>query len=336
MRPSLHYIDRIHEKEKMKQRRLQNIQDQEDGVEEDVGRVVQVTMKKSTKETKLESSLRQLKEREAESWITLDLHTPESDFAQEKCELLLSSTTARIQTNSSQLEYLEKLQPKISGKHSVNVHDKIVRGMPLRDILAIQQLAITHTGEIDEAKAFVALGKQVRAILLNAQNVTFTQIVELLNPSLSDNRIIDALKLSSWLVNGQWVAKSHPEVVNQQNIEVQRIADEALKRMKYEVVRTSARNTLVPQTLSSVEAKRDVAGKGKSTTSKASSSASAPSAIDESEISTEGALPVEIYPVIGDTATDQLKTLLRSLVSQNGVASKTWLHMMVGRRSSDT
>ncbi|KAJ3124904.1 hypothetical protein HK098_000731 [Nowakowskiella sp. JEL0407] len=399
MRPSFNYIDRIHEKEKIKQRKLQNIQEKEEGIEEDVGRVMQVTMKKAQKETKLEAAARLQKERDAEQWIPLNLEPPDSALAQEKCEQLLASSMSKISTVSTSKDYLDLIQPKIVSAMKTK-SEKIVRGLQLNEILALQNDTTLPNGEFDENAAMVALGKQVRAILLNAQNVTFTQLKELLQPKLSDRLLIDAIKISAWLVNGQWIAKSElfykgrmkdardyalnifqtqtylkrdaffektllpiqmasnmlneiaswepgkgwslkleedeefmenfPDVVKQQKKELQILADEAYKRMTYSTAakvtaKASSSSSFVPEVI-----KANSKGKQPATQPSASSSSSSLKAAPET-----GVLPIDKYPIIGNSANEQLKNLIRSLVSEDGVASKSWLVRMIGSRVND-
>ncbi|ELT95950.1 hypothetical protein CAPTEDRAFT_186672 [Capitella teleta] len=128
---------------------------------------------------------------EAEAWVTLQHYEETSSLAEAQRGLLLAPSESNEGTEFqvSQVEYLERLMPSMeqAAKERVALPNNV---LSMSDLKAM------------------SLGDQVRALLLNAKTMRFSQLMTLLGKATDATQALRCVQQVALLVQGCWVVKS--------------------------------------------------------------------------------------------------------------------------------
>ncbi|XP_048575681.1 DNA-directed RNA polymerase III subunit RPC5-like isoform X2 [Nematostella vectensis] len=192
LRPNLQYIDKV--EAGVKQTAIGKDDGDSQDEEEDAKTVTVRMARPETDKAKLQrmSSFKYLEKKEAEEqWIPLQYYPPQHSMASlDRDDLLCKDASAESpEISVSPREYLKLLTP--SSVKRENSQPK----MPC-NVLSMTQL---KTMELSE---------QVKALLVNAKLMSFSQLCTLLAPMAKEAVILKHLQQFAVLVQGSWVVKS--------------------------------------------------------------------------------------------------------------------------------
>ncbi|KAJ3318758.1 hypothetical protein HDU76_000736 [Blyttiomyces sp. JEL0837] len=198
LRPTLKYLDKIHEKEKAANQRIQQEEAMREssGVkEEEEGKAIQLTARQSDDKEAMKRAKQgeEQKKYDQEDWAPLRIvgfNTPQSLDEYDK----LFSVGDEVDLVSSKNVYLETISPKVYQADLLGAIEngklKVRSGLPMGTISAMP------------------LHMQLKAIMLNANLAPFSTIRQMVDLSFEDERIVAELVAVAVLVRGVWIARS--------------------------------------------------------------------------------------------------------------------------------
>ncbi|KAJ3415682.1 DNA-directed RNA polymerase III subunit RPC5 [Chytridiales sp. JEL 0842] len=197
LRPTLKYLDKISEKEKAANMRIQQEEAREAGqpTKEEDAKIFQRTIKQSDDK----DAMRKLKQGEEEKmyereeWLPisfLDETTADSTEEYEK----LFSLGDELDSNTTKKGYLDGIGPKIESEYSAlsaeNGKVSIRSGLPLDDISKL------------------SLAYRLKALFMNAHIMQHQKLKTLIEDDISDEELIEELERICVLVRGVWIVRS--------------------------------------------------------------------------------------------------------------------------------
>ncbi|KAJ3283326.1 DNA-directed RNA polymerase III subunit RPC5 [Borealophlyctis nickersoniae] len=350
MRPSLHYIDKIKEKEKAASNKIAYEERREANAdEEDEGKVLQVTVrsaedKEGAKKAAQAELLRQMEE---EPWVNMEIFDAKSGESREMLEKMFTMESDRVEYLSNRTSYLDDIHPKIIMSRGRDQKATVKPGISLSDMVALP------------------LPDQVKALLVNAHIVQFSTIMELLGKGLQEENVVDGLTPVAVLVNGAWVVRSEllysgramdarryllhllqqgNKISRKEFNELARIPGPMATNMFHEIAIPDAEKGWVLKVkpdqnfLRSARAALDPRHKGKAP------EPAAPKAAPKAAAGPSRAAPTQTpqkptateFPVEGTTMQDQLQNLVRRLFDVHGVCTAEFVVRTVLARAGDT
>lgn len=192
LRPSFEYLN----KGEANVRQASNLTDEGDSQDEEE-EAKPLTVKFARPETERAkaqrlSSYKYLEQKKAEEpWKTMEFYNPQNDIAgAEHCLLFCRDMDSESpEFNLQPRDYLKLLTPSASQEESS------------RPPVPNNVLSMTQLKTMD-------LADQVRALLINAKVISFSQLCRLLSPAAKEASILKCLQQYAVLVQGCWVVKS--------------------------------------------------------------------------------------------------------------------------------
>ncbi|XP_014669271.1 PREDICTED: DNA-directed RNA polymerase III subunit RPC5-like [Priapulus caudatus] len=190
LKPNFNYFDKADSKMKES-----TADDGESSQEEDEAKPVMVKFARAESEAarakRMQSYEYLQQQKTKEAWLDLNYHTINAELSEMEREQLCSRKTEveASELHLNQRQYLALLTPELAKDASVKP------ALP-NNVLSMTQLKT------------MPMGDQIKALLLNAKVIRFTQLIQLLPRDTDPMSILRSLQQVAVLVQGCWVVKS--------------------------------------------------------------------------------------------------------------------------------
>ncbi|KAI9364915.1 Sin-like protein conserved region-domain-containing protein [Zopfochytrium polystomum] len=201
LRPAFRYLDKIHEKERAANQRIQLEEALAEGIApvEEEAKLLQLSVRSADDKDakKRASAAEELRRYEREEWSPLAYYGAHSAETEDEYDKLFSIGD-EIKFITTKKEYLDEIGPKVqSGVGGIYFIRALVGG----------KIKISVGTPLDSLRALPLL-YQVKCVMLNANVIQFSSIQELIGPMFSEAEILEELKSVAVLVRGVWILRS--------------------------------------------------------------------------------------------------------------------------------